>query len=110
MTGAPSGGVAAALRVVAAGGDPGHKVGDTLPLAPANVIGAGEDSTLLLGDPYVSGRHARLSRDAAGWWVEDLGSANGTWVDGRPCRVGERARLVRGGRLALGDMVLELDE
>jgi hypothetical protein len=31
-------------------------------------------------------------------------------VDGRPCRPGERCRLVRGGRLALGDMVLELAE
>ena len=37
-----------------------------------------------LRHPTVSRSHAALRRTADGWYVRDLGSSNGTWVDGRP--------------------------
>ena len=41
----------------------------------------------------VSRRHAKIKHDQSGWWLEDMGSSNGTWVNGerllslKPCRL-----------------------
>jgi hypothetical protein len=45
------------------------------------------------GDAGVSRRHAKIKHAESGWWIEDIGSSNGTWVDGerllslKPCRL-----------------------
>ena len=54
-----------------------------------------------------SRRHARVSKRGSAWTVEDLGSTNGTWLNGRLVR---RARLLPGDELALGstDCVLHV--
>ncbi len=52
-------------------------------------------------DDVVSAVHARVWRDADGaWWLEDLGSTNGTWLAGR--RLDAPARLRTGDRFSLG--------
>lgn len=52
-------------------------------------------------ESVVSAAHCRIERREDGtWWVEDLGSTNGTWVDGE--RVDAPARLRSGARLTLG--------
>ena len=50
------------------------------------IIGRSEESTIRLSSREVSQRHARIFFDseAAGYWVEDLGSLNGTRLDGEP--------------------------
>jgi pSer/pThr/pTyr-binding forkhead associated (FHA) protein/S1-C subfamily serine protease len=53
------------------------------------------------GDDVVSAVHARVWREADGsWWIEDLGSTNGTWLNGR--RLGAAERLRTGDRFTLG--------
>ena len=52
----------------------------TLGEAPIT-IGRAEDSTLVISDDYASARHARLVPRAGQWYVEDLGSTNGTYLD-----------------------------
>jgi hypothetical protein len=47
----------------------------------AITIGRAEDSTLVITDDYASARHARLVPRAGQWYVEDLGSTNGTYLD-----------------------------
>lgn len=44
-------------------------------------IGRAEDSTLVITDDYASARHARLVPRSGQWFVEDLGSTNGTYLD-----------------------------
>ena len=44
-------------------------------------IGRAEDSTLVITDDYASARHARLVPRNGQWFVEDLGSTNGTYLD-----------------------------
>ena len=53
------------------------------------VVGRSRDCDLLLDDPTVSGRHARLEWRGKRILVQDLGSANGTFVDDEPIEVAE---------------------
>ena len=72
---------------------------------------AGEDGRLA-GDPQLSRRHARVSRFEGGrLMVEDLGSTNGTFVNGR--RIEQPTLLSPGDTVAMGDTtmtVLAADE
>jgi transcriptional regulator with PAS, ATPase and Fis domain len=58
---------------------------------------------LVLADGVVSGQHARLSRAAGGYELEDLGSKNGTWLDN--ARLTERTKLRDGALLFFGNHV-----
>ena len=102
------------LRVVNAGSDPRLDGGQLIPLASEVVLGAEADRLgphdLLVQDLYVSGRHARLSWDGVRWWVEDLGSTNGTFVDEQRIAPQDRVLLPVGGTLRVGDATFELLE
>jgi hypothetical protein len=50
--------------------------------AGPRTIGRAEDNDLVLRDPEASRHHARLEPEGLGWRVVDLGSTNGTWVNG----------------------------
>ena len=56
----------------------------------ATVIGRGATADLSLADPGVSRRHASVAPGAEGWMLEDLGSANGTTLNGRRVRAAVR--------------------
>lgn len=71
---------------------------------PEASLGRGEDNDVVLGDPSVSERHARLRLSDGVWSVADLGSVNGTWVDGEPVQ-GELP-LASGCSLRLGGIEL----
>jgi pSer/pThr/pTyr-binding forkhead associated (FHA) protein len=60
---------------------------------------------LLLDDPLVSARHCRIAWDADGWVLQDLGSTNGTLVDGRLVR---DVRLEPGAEITIGGSRLVL--
>lgn len=70
------------------------------------VIGRATDSTIVLEDDFASSRHARLSPGQEGWVVEDLGSTNGTKLNGVPLEA--PAIVVPGATLQIGQTVLEL--
>lgn len=62
--------------------EPG-KTGRTHPLGSTPlVMGTKPDCTVVLVDPYVSGRHCSISKTENGFVLKDLGSTNGTFVDG----------------------------
>lgn len=48
------------------------------------IIGRAESCDLKLHGPSVSRRHARLTKESGGYFIQDLGSKNGTFVNGRP--------------------------
>jgi pSer/pThr/pTyr-binding forkhead associated (FHA) protein len=64
------------------------------------LIGRGPDSDFVIADATVSRRHAEIHREGYAWIVEDLGSKNGTRVNGRP--VGGRALIAPGDELSFG--------
>lgn len=67
------------------------------------VVGRSQDCDLVLRDPSVSGRHARLSWRGDAILLEDLGSANGTWVDGQRVR---QLEIRVGAEVTLGNASL----
>ncbi len=71
-------------------------------------VGRADDNTLALnGDEYASGHHARIETQRDGVWVHDLGSTNGTYVNGE--RVQGRARLREGDSVQVGETELRLE-
>ncbi|HHC07512.1 MAG TPA: DUF2662 domain-containing protein [Actinobacteria bacterium] len=64
------------------------------------VVGRALDADVVVPDPAVSRRHAVVARDAEGIHLVDLGSANGTFLNGR--RVEEATRVVPGDEIAFG--------
>ncbi|QBJ96551.1 FHA domain-containing protein [Rhodococcus sp. ABRD24] len=70
------------------------------------LIGRADDSTLVLTDDYASTRHARLSPRGTDWYVEDLGSTNGTYLD--RAKVTTAVRVPLGTPVRVGKTVIEL--
>ncbi len=61
----------------------GPQTGNTFELeANETTIGRDPSNSIFLNDMTVSRAHAKIVRNAAGALIEDLGSLNGTWVDG----------------------------
>jgi hypothetical protein len=69
-------------------------------------IGRAEACHIKLSDTYVSQFHARIFRRDDSWYVEDVGSTNGTYVNQR--RVSAPAMLHAGDRVKVGKTTLEL--
>lgn len=96
------------LLVNDVGSDPQTRPGAVLPLKTTTTLGAEQDNDIILQDGFVSAHHARLRWDGAGWWLEDLGSKNGTFVNGDRIVAYAAQKVALGSRLRLGDMIFEL--
>lgn len=96
------------LRLLNGGSDPSLQPGSIIRLQAVTTLGAGRENDVVLGDHFVSNRHARLRWDGAQWWVEDLGSKNGTSISGRPAPPHREQPFAPGDTLNIGDMVFEL--
>ncbi|AEF38496.1 FHA domain-containing protein FhaB/FipA [Hoyosella subflava] len=70
------------------------------------LLGRADDSTLVLTDDYASNRHARISPKGNDWYVEDLGSTNGTYLD--RAKVTTAVRVPLGTPIRVGKTVIEL--
>jgi pSer/pThr/pTyr-binding forkhead associated (FHA) protein len=67
------------------------------------IIGSAADCDLVVVQPTVSGHHCRLSEATAGLFLEDLGSSNGTYVNG--VRIASATRVSPSDIVTLGLMV-----
>lgn len=101
-----AGAAAAVLRVVD-GARSGLKRGAALALQAETTIGRLPGNGVVLPDETVSSRHALLREVDGRWWVEDLGSTNGTRVNGRP--IGAATVIVPGDLLEFGGVRLRLE-
>jgi len=81
--------------VVVAGTGP--RAGASIEVARPTVIGRDAGSGIHLDDEYASARHARVDPRPDGVWIEDLGSTNGTYVNGE--------RVIGAREVAPGDVV-----
>jgi hypothetical protein len=105
LAGAPAGGLIAERPSATSGGRLVIVSSPTLPEgeehrlngAPLTVGRSSTNDVELRGDGFASARHARFDPRADGVWIEDIGSTNGTFVNG--------IRLERARKLVPGDVV-----
>jgi len=79
-----------------------HPEGTHRTLLSRHLVGRSRLADLRMTEPTVSGEHAVLRWTGREWELHDLGSRNGTLVDGRRLAPGERVALARGELLAFG--------
>jgi hypothetical protein len=84
----------------------GHKPRNRRVAEASMVIGRGSECELSVEDNYVSQQHARLFGRNGAWFVEDLGSTNGTYVNDQ--RLAAPAMVQAGDRIRVGQTTLEL--
>ena len=89
--------------VIVEGGNKGETI--SLEHAPL-LIGRGNDAAIRLDDDYVSTRHARIASSGEQWFVEDLGSTNGTYVGSS--RISQATAIQLGTQVRIGKTILEL--
>ncbi len=68
--------------VVVEGGDSGLLPGHAWPLEITTSLGRAPTNTVVIEDPFASSEHALIYRRDGRWWLEDLGSKNGTLLNG----------------------------
>jgi pSer/pThr/pTyr-binding forkhead associated (FHA) protein len=98
----PRRGTPTAVAIVE-GGNKGEVI--SLDQAPL-LIGRGNDAAIRLDDDYVSTRHARIGASGDQWYVEDLGSTNGTYVGNS--RITQPTAISLGTQIRIGKSILEL--
>jgi len=69
------------------------------------IVGRSSDLDMVLVEDMVSRKHARIQMQTDQIWIEDLGSTNGTFVNGEKIK---RARLKEGDRVLIGTSILKL--
>ncbi|UCD84220.1 MAG: FHA domain-containing protein [Deltaproteobacteria bacterium] len=70
-------------------------------------IGRDEGNEVILTDRSVSRRHARVFREGERWLLEDLGSSNGTFIEGRKI---EKEELISGTEFRIGEFSITFEE
>ena len=78
----------------------------TFKIATSMLVGRAFECEIRVDDTYASQQHARLFGRQGGWYVEDLGSTNGTFVNDQ--RLAAPALVQPGDRIRVGTTVLEL--
>ena len=85
----------------------GPNAGVSVPLEGTPImLGRGADATIRLDDDYVSTRHARFVPHGDDWYVEDLGSTNGTYIGSQ--RITTPMVVSIGVQVRVGKTVAEL--
>jgi hypothetical protein len=89
-------------------GSTGDEAGRTVRLVGASVtIGRAPTNDIVVRDDGVSARHARLDADGDRWILSDVGSRNGTTVNGNP--VAASVRLTHNDEIVTGDLTWRYD-
>jgi hypothetical protein len=82
-------------------------LGAAFSLDAVTTLGRDVNNTIVVEDEFASGSHAVLTYRGRAWYVEDLGSTNGTFVNGN--QVDGIASIAFGDELQLGNVRLRLE-
>jgi pSer/pThr/pTyr-binding forkhead associated (FHA) protein len=87
--------------------EPPELLGTIYPLEPEMTLGRAPGCAVVITDSFASQLHARIFNRDDKWFVEDLGSRNGTWLNRN--QVHGPLRIEPGDRIRVGDTVLEMN-
>lgn len=102
----PAASTVARRLIVVGAPSSGPPVGTAFALQPRTTIGRAGDNLIVVADATVSGRHAAVALRGDSWWIEDLGSTNGTLVNDRLLR--GAAPLRAGDEIQVGPLRLRI--
>jgi len=85
----------------------GEEEGKCVSLHPVTAIGRGAANVLPLSDPFASTRHAMILWRENLWWLEDLGSHNGTFLNDE--RITCPSPLTSGDHVRIGETILRFE-
>jgi pSer/pThr/pTyr-binding forkhead associated (FHA) protein len=83
-------GVSPQLTVVAA---MGHQPGTTFDIGEGASMGRSDNAAIRVDDPFASSAHARIFPQGEYMYLEDMGSTNGTYLNGRQVKATERLKM-----------------
>jgi hypothetical protein len=98
-------GVSPRLEVVAA---MGHEPGTTFDVGEGATFGRSNGADIRVDDPFASSAHARIFDRGGFMYVEDMGSTNGTYLNGRQLKTA--SRLSMGDTIRIGDSEYRYEE
>ena len=87
--------------------DPRERKGRAYDLNEEQTVGRAAGCQITLDDTYVSQLHARVFNKDGTWFVEDLGSTNGTYLNTK--RVSTPLAIKRGDQIKIGAVVMEAE-
>ena len=79
--------------------------GKRVKLTDEMTIGRDRTNAITVDDPLVSRVHCTVRRIRQGWYIEDAGSRNGTWINERRLKPGKAVRLAPGDIIRLGGRI-----
>ena len=101
----PSSSLGRLIVLESPGGEPA--AGRSFDLDAITTLGRDVNNAIVVEDPFASAEHAVLTYRGRSWYIEDLGSTNGTYVNGGP--VADLSPLGYGDEIAIGQVRLRLE-
>jgi pSer/pThr/pTyr-binding forkhead associated (FHA) protein len=93
-----------ALRVIS-----GQLTGTVVPLSGVDIlIGREPGNTLTMADDFVSAKHARIFTNKKAWFVEDLHSTNGTFINSK--KITKISELAVGDKIKIGRSTMKVEK
>lgn len=94
------------IEIIENGDNTSLKVGSVIPIKDETTIGRRGSNSIVLNDQYVSGSHARIMVKNNALILEDLGSTNGTFLNGQ--KISGRVKLFAKDQIAIGTAVFKV--
>ncbi|MBN2001969.1 MAG: FHA domain-containing protein [Anaerolineae bacterium] len=85
----------------------GVSAGMSITLRPVTTAGRADNNPMILDDPFASTHHAMFLWRENAWWLEDLESHNGTFLNGE--RIFKPTQLTSGDHIRIGQTILRFD-
>jgi hypothetical protein len=86
----------------------GHEPGKTFDVADGAMFGRSDGADIHVEDPFASSAHARIDDRGGAMYLEDMGSTNGTYLNGRKVKSAERLDV--GDTIRIGDSEYRYEE
>lgn len=81
--------------------------GERISVFPGATVGREAGNTVIVDEDTVSARHAVFGFERGRWWLEDLGSTNGTFINRRPLE--GRQPITEGDEVQFGRVAMRFD-